>query len=206
MQVASNTFTAVAPAPGAAINPMLFTVSDVKYYRNVPFEDYLKIPGVSFSSIKGFEGEKTEGMKLGERVHQYLNEPHLYDWQQSEIVRPIAGVIRSKIGTAFKFMEKELAFTCWFHYMGMKLLYKGRSDLIKTGQVLVDYKVMAGGLDNAINHFGYDRQISGYCLPTGCRMGIIISWNKNQKKPEQRTIIPDSTFWATQVVRLGVPA
>lgn len=187
-------------------NPYVFQVENVRYYRDMPFEEYLSIPGISFSSIKGFEGAPSIGMQLGTRVHNFLNEPALYDWEQVEVVRPIAAAIRAKLGNAYKFMEKELAFTAEFHYLGMVMVYKGRADLIKVGNVLVDYKVLSGSLDSAIERFGYDRQLSGYCLATGCRLGIIISWNKAKKRIEQRTITPDPTFWMHHVVKLGRPA
>lgn len=206
----SNSQPANATPPnvhsGTPRNPYVFQVDNTQYYRDMPFEEYLKIEGVSFSSIKGFNGTPSEGMRLGTRVHNYLNEPALYDWEQAELVRPIAGAVRGKLGTAYKYMEKELAFTSEFHYMGMILKYKGRADLIKVNNVLVDYKVLAGGLDSAIERFGYDKQISGYCLATGCRLGIIIAWNKAKRKIETRTITPDPTFWMHHVVKLGRPS
>ena len=81
-------------------------ILNTQYYHNLDFEDYLKMPGTSYSSIKGFEGEPTEGMKLGSRVHAYLNEPKEYDWQQVDIVIPIATALRGCLGDAFHYLDK----------------------------------------------------------------------------------------------------
>lgn len=181
-------------------------VKNLTFYRDQCFDEYIKMPGISYSSIKGFVGEMSKGMQLGERVHHYLNEPKKYDWQQVEIVKPIAAAIRQELGEAFQYLEKELAFTAEFHYSGMKMLYKGRADAIKVPHILVDYKVLSGNLAAAVNIFGYDRQLSGYCLATGCKKGYIIAWNKNKRQIEKKIILPEQGFWKIQVLRFGVPA
>lgn len=180
-------------------------VTQTKYYHNLPFEDYLTMPGTSYSSIKGFEGEPTEGMKLGTRVHNYLNEPATYDWQQSDIVIPIATQLRAYLGEAYHYLDKEVAFHSTFVHNGMKMLYKGRADMMKAGRIIVDLKVLSGPLPAAITRFGYERQVSGYCLATGCNMGLILAWNKLKKRVETKMIRPDESFWAYQCVRLGEP-
>jgi hypothetical protein len=180
-------------------------VLNTQYYHNLPFEDYLKMKGTSYSSIKGFEGEPTEGMKLGTRVHAYLNEPDKYDWQQADIVVPVATQLRAYLGDSFHYLEKEVAFTSNFIHNGMKLAYKGRADMMKAGRIIVDLKVLAGPLPAAIIRFGYERQISGYCLATSAKMGLIVAWNKLQKKVEVRAIKPDAAFWEYQTVRMGEP-
>lgn len=180
-------------------------ITQVKYYHDLPFEDYLKLPGTSYSSIKGFQGEPTEGMKLGTRVHAYLNEPATYDWQQAEVVIPIAKGLRNYLGDAFKYFDKEVAFTSIFEHNGMRLAYKGRADMIKIGRVVLDIKVLSGRLAPSIERFGYDRQISGYCLATGCSAGLIVAYNKWDKKVETRYINPDATFWEYQCVKRGEP-
>jgi hypothetical protein len=180
-------------------------VTNTKYYHNLDFEDYLKMEGTSYSSIKGFEGEPTEGMKLGTRVHAYLNEPKEYDWQQADIVVPIATSLRTYLGEAFHHLDKEVAFTSNFNHNGMRLKYKGRADMMKAGRIIVDLKILAGPLPAAIDRFGYTRQISGYCLATGASVGLILAWNKLQKRVEVKAIKPDENFWAFQCVRMGEP-
>lgn len=180
-------------------------VLNITYHRDLSFEDYLKLPGTSFSGIKGFEGEPTEGMKLGTRVHNYLNEPAQYDWQQAELVLPIAKAVRAYLGDAYHVLEKEVAFTADFVHNGMRLRYKGRADMLRIGRLVVDIKVLGGGLDAAIERFKYNDQVSGYCLGTCSPMGLIIAYNKIKRKVEVKTVRPNAAWWEYQVVKHGEP-
>lgn len=180
-------------------------VSNVKYYTDQDFADYLKMPGTSFSSLKDEVITPTAGMQLGTRVHNYLNEPDKYDWQQPEMVLPIAKVLRTYIGEAFEYLEKEVAFTADFTHNGMVLHYKGRADMLKVGRLIIDIKVLAGGVAPAIDRFGYDKQISGYCYGTGAPLGLIIAYNKLSKKVEVKAIKPNAEFWEYQIVSRGEP-
>lgn len=179
-------------------------VANTIYYHNQDFADYLAMPGISFSGLKD-EVIATEGMKLGTRVHNYLNEPDKYDWKQAEIVLPIAKAIRMHIGDAFNFLDKEVAFSSDFIHNGMLLKYKGRADMMFTGRIIIDIKVLSGSIQSAIERFGYDKQISGYCLATGAKLGLIISWNKPAKRVETKLIKPSKDFWEYQCVHRGMP-
>lgn len=189
----------------AYIDPDVFTVRNLKLYKDLDFDKYLMMTGVSYSTIKGFCGEISEGMKLGTRVHQALGEPEKYDWQNAKEVLKIAGEIRKVIGPAFKYMDKEIAFTAEFHYQGFMMIYKGRIDLGALKKIIIDYKVLSGSVQNAIDMFGYDRQLSGYCLATDTPMARIIAWNKNKKQTETQTIYPDCRWWAEKVLTYGYP-
>jgi len=179
-------------------------ISNITYYRGLDFEDYLKLPGTSFSSLKG-EIPVSAGMALGSRVHAYINEPDKYDWQQVDIVKPIAATLRAVVGDAFKYLEKEVAFTCDMEHNGLVLTYRGRADMLKVGRIVIDLKVLAGSLESACSRFGYVDQISGYCLPTNCDRGLIIAYNKSTKKVETKLIKPTPGFWEYTVARLGRP-
>lgn len=188
-----------------AINPDIFTVRNLQVYENVPFDEYLQINGTSYSSIKGFCGEISEGMKLGSRVHAFLGEPHEYDWQDYSTVKTIAGEIKKRIGPAFKYLAKEVCFTAEFHYHGFMMRFKGRVDAGEFQKIILDYKILSGGVDSAIQMFGYDRQMSGYCLATNTPMALIIAWNKSKKRIEPKTIKPDYRWWAEKVLTHGYP-
>lgn len=185
-------------------------IANLKYYRNLPFEDYLQLPGVSFSSMKG-EVIPTAGMMLGTRVHNYLNEPEKYDWKQVDEVKAIAGALRGTLGDSFKYMEKEIAFTCDMIHNGMVMKYKGRADVLKPGRIVVDFKVLGGSVESACERFGYPDQLAGYAFPNMCNRALILAYNKMRKVPEiklitQRDIEKSiNEYWAYQVVRLGVP-
>lgn len=178
-------------------------VSNTIYYDSLDFDKYLQTEGTSFSSIKGFEGTPTAGMQLGTRVHNYISEPEKYDWQQVEEVKAIAGAIRGFVGGAFKYAKKEISFTSDFTFQGLTMKYKGRADALIKGQLIIDYKVLSGSLENACNLFRYPEQISGYCLAAGCEKGLIIAYNKRLKKIETKLITPSTDFWEYNIVRFG---
>lgn len=182
-------------------------VANTTYYPDMPFDEYLALPGNSFSSIKndGVPLPVSDGMLVGTRVHNYLLEPEKYDWQQPEIVQPIAKKIREILGDALPLLDKEIAFTSDFTHNGMTLKYKGRADMLKTGRIVIDLKVLGGYLPNAIERFGYHKQLSGYCFATGCPRGLIIAYNKATKKIETATIFPNADFWQYQCVHRGEP-
>lgn len=179
-------------------------ISNVKYYRELPFEEYLAMPGTSFSSLKG-EIPESAGMALGTRVHNYLFTPLAYDWQDAHMVRPIAGAIRSFMGDALPVMEKEVAFTADFLHNGLCLAYKGRADLLKIGRIVIDLKILGGSLEAASTRFGYPHQLSGYCLATHSPMALIIAYNKARKAVETKVIKPDVEFWQYVTVSHGRP-
>lgn len=178
-------------------------VSNVIYHPAQDFAQYLKIPGTSFSSLKAFKGGATLGMQLGTRVHNYLNEPEQYDWIDSDVVLPIAGKIKEKLGAAYNHLQKELGVTCDLLHDGMMLNYKGRIDMVIPGRIVVDLKVLAGKLQDAVKYFKYDRQISGYCLASGCSIGLIVAYNKKEKKVETMLIKPCSIFWEQTIGERG---
>lgn len=180
-------------------------VRDTTYYSDLDFDTYLALPGVSYSSLKDVVITPTEGMKLGTRVHQYLNEPDKFDWVNADTVIPIAAAIRKYIGDAFHYLEKEVAFTSSFIHNDMMLQYKGRADMLKAGRIVIDVKVLAGSLEGAVKHFGYDRQVSGYCLATGAPLGLIVAYNKSKKIVEMKSIKPCAEFWSYQTVFRGIP-
>lgn len=181
-------------------------ITNVQYYHNLPFEDYLALPGISYSGIKGFSGPPNAGMSLGTKVHAYLLEPNTYTWEDAETVKAIAAVIRPILGPALAVLDKEVAFTCDMEYNGMVLHYKGRADLLKAGRIVVDLKVLGGALQPAIERFGYQDQISGYCLATGSPLGLIVAYNRAKKKGEMQRIQPNVEYWRYQIVHRGIPA
>jgi hypothetical protein len=104
-------------------------------------------------------------------------------------------------------MEPELAFTARFEHNGMYLNYKGRTDLIYKGKLIVDLKILSGKLEPAIERFGYDKQLSGYALATGCKNAMIISYNKANKHNvlETKLIEPNEDWWNYMVIKYGTP-
>lgn len=194
-------------------------VFNTQYYRDTDFDLYRQMPGISYSSLRETEAPKTPtpAMALGTKVHQFLLEPHLYNYDDVAMVKPIALEIRNYLGEAFPAFEKELSFTATFTHNGMMMPYKGRADMIKIGKLIIDIKVSNMYLHRGVSHFGYERQLAGYCLATGTvgempngLAAIIISYNKVTRRVERhlikrQTIAEQVAFWEYQVVKHGQP-
>ncbi len=179
------------------------TVSNIKYYNNLEFENYLAMDGVSYSSTKENIFTPSEGSMLGTRTHNYLLEPEKYDWIDADKVKPMAAAIRKYLGDSLQYLQKEVAFTAEFEHNGLTMLYKGRFDLGLPGTLIVDLKIMAADLAPAVKYFGYDKQLSGYCYGTNTPLALIISFNKKKKIIETQIIKPCEQFWEYQVSSRG---
>lgn len=186
-------------------------VSNLQYYTDLDFNDYLKMEGFSYSSLKRHENGTdiipSQGMMLGTRVHNYILEPHKYDDVDRHIVVPIASDLRKYLGAAINHLEKEVAFTAILEHQGMFLQYKGRADLIYKGKLIVDLKILSGKLQYAIERFGYDKQLSGYALASGCKNALILSYNKAKKRDnlESFMVKPNEDWWNYMIVKYGTP-
>jgi hypothetical protein len=185
-------------------------VSNVKYYSDLDFNEYLSLKGYSFSSLKMLESgqnkfEPTEGMKLGTRVHNFLLEPHKYDGVERERVGEIAKYIKLHLGTLLPHLEKELSISAMFTHNGYQMQYKGRLDLCIRGRLIIDLKILGGGLENAVNYFKYDRQVSGYSFANGSINAQIISYNKLKKRDaiETQMITPNQEWWNYVIQKYG---
>lgn len=181
-------------------------ISDLKYYHNLDFDQYIALPGFSFSGFKG-DVPDSPGLRLGHMVHTYLLEPTRFDWNHSHMneVKRIAAAIRGKLGVLLPTMQKELSITANFHHNGLTLPYKGRIDLGVPGSLIIDLKILSGSLHSAIERFGYDHQLSGYCVATSTPIAMIVSFNKKIKDVESAIITPSKDWWQYRVLTHGIP-
>lgn len=179
------------------------------YGSELTFEDYLKLPGLSYSGIKneGRDNEfiPTQKMKLGTQVHSYLLTPEVYDHTNKEIVRPMAVELKRTIGQLTNHLKPEIAVTSFFSAQNFVMPYKGRIDLGIPGRLVVDLKVSEMEIDSAIKFFGYDKQLTGYCKALGCALAIIVSINPKTLKTKVTKITHDENWWNYQIITRGTP-
>lgn len=193
------------------------TVHNVTLLPDVPFDDYLKMPGWSYSGIKGAKIEPTPKMGLGTACHNYLLTPSEYNHDHN-LVPALAFELKKMLGPLLPFCWPELAVTAEFVHDGMVMPYKGRIDLpvVLDGQVsnplnlVIDIKVTEMDTRKGIDFFGYHHQVNGYALAIGASRMVIVSVNpKKLKKREIATqVIPiqrETRFWEQAVLKLGKP-
>lgn len=183
-------------------------VSNVQLYKNLPAAEYFRMPGVSYSAIKweGVPPMESEGMALGTLVHNYLLEPAKYNHEQADIVRPLAIGLKNAVGPLIRTLIPEMAVTADFEYQGLVMPYKGRLDLCIPGRIVVDFKVLEnGGLQKAVEYFGYGNQQNGYAASIAAKQAIIISISRKTKKTEFYSVPLTTRWWEYQVAHRGKP-
>lgn len=174
------------------------TITNRKKYGSLDFDEYLKLEGISFSAIKAFKGEQTEGMKIGTYVHNFISEPDKYNGEEAAIVVPLARTIITELGTAAKFGKAEVCMTAKYEFEGMEMIHKSRIDRLYNGLV-IDFKVIAGSLQQYVQRFQYDEQLRGYMNDSGVDTGMILSVNRKTRQTE-RIIIKQNHYWWNQKI------
>lgn len=182
-------------------------ISNLQIHPTILFDEYLALPGYSYSGIKndGNTISPSKKMQLGTQVHNYLLTPREYNYDNHEIVKPCADAVRAKLGPLLKYLRPELAVQADFIHNGFRMPYKGRIDLCITERIVIDIKVSEMPLHKAVAYFGYNDQLSGYSLAIGAKVAIIISINPKTKVITTMNIPITSRFWEYHIQRLGEP-
>jgi len=183
------------------------TISNITYYENLPFDEYLKLPGFSYSTLKNNGvpfGEPTEKMRLGTAVHNYLLEPHLFD-HSNKRAKQLALLVKGIIGPMLQFMEAELSFTATMEHEGFVMPYKGRADLAIRKRLIIDLKVTEMDARKAIDFFGYQHAITGYMAGCAAPTAFIASINSKKETTQVISIAPVSQFWNEKILQFGWP-
>lgn len=168
-----------------------------------PFDEYLSLPGWSYSGIKN-DGAKviaTPKMQLGTAVHNCLLAPEEERCENAALARPIAKALAAVLGPLLAALKPELAITADFIHAGFRMAYKGRIDLAIPGRLVVDIKVTEmKDLAAFIKFFGTDYQLNGYGI--GIKAKTILMLSIHPKTFKTNLInIPLNTYWWEQEVK-----
>lgn len=183
-------------------------VSNVKFYENLSFQDYIQTPGISFSSLKADKMkpiEETDKMRFGTCVHNLLLEPSKVKTPLPN-ARGVAIRLKQSLGNLITLMKPELTVTADFEHQGLVLKFKGRIDLGAPGRYVVDIKVTEQLVRKVIEYFRYDRQLTGYMLAIGAKYAFIVGVHpKKNLPPDVEIINPDYGFWRETIIKYGEP-
>lgn len=184
---------------------MSINITNIKYHPELSFEDYLKLDGTSFSGLKKFDGQITAGMHLGSLVHKYLLKPKEYNYEQYDIVRPLASKLVDFVGIdIIKASVAEVPITADLEYDEFRFKWKGVPDLRMEDVVVIDFKVIKGNdLEYYCNRFNYPEQIRGYMNPNKIDLGLIIAINSLNRQVMVKAIAQDQTFWKNIILTRG---
>ncbi len=181
-------------------------IHNLMTYENMPFEEYLSLPGFSYSGIKnaGVKIATTEKMRFGSLVDAYTFEPNMYSGEKFKLVRPVSQAVKEKLGPLLHQGKRQLVVTCVMVHRGLGMLYKGRVDLY-AGKIVVDMKVSDLDLLKAINFFGYNNQVNGYALALGAQVSVIVSVHPKTYKVSTMAVPTKSEWWEEKVLQYGQP-
>lgn len=179
------------------------TISNRQYHNCPTFDDYLKLPGNSFSSLRGFNGTTTEKMRLGTSVHQYLTDPAAFKGDlRIRIIKPLAMTLKAMVGDLWEYLEHRICVTADFEHEGFVLKYRGELDSGIKGKIVIDYKI-GENVRKSMNFFAYPDQLSGYAAGIDARHAFLIGINPKTFKTDVIQIVPDWTWWESQIVLKG---
>lgn len=184
----------------------MIEVRNLKIHNDIPFDEYLKIPGYSFSGVcaenrlKPFE--VTKKMRFGSQVDSYLFTPsefkldHEFSIQQ---IRSCALCIKQKLGAIYKHLEFQISITADFVYEGFVLHYKGRPDSGIRNILVVDLKLTEG-----MNpRYNYPAQLSGYAIALGAPIAFIAAQHPKKEICDIHQIEVTHDFWQQQILLKG---
>jgi hypothetical protein len=202
----------------------MITFTNTQRYNNLPFEEYLQLPGFSHSWLKNeFNGvqkvfNSTDKVKIGKIVDLIISgdTPNISD-PLYPIGKNIAYDLDKQYGSMIKLFDKQAAFTSDMCFNGFKMTGKFLLDFLFKNIAVIDLKVThekltsRKKLQELILHMGYHNQLFGYCGVTGVNDGYIMAYSV----PLKQTIIesmknlfpnwwhPSNIFWEDKIVQHG---
>lgn len=189
--------------------------NNVKEYKDLPFEQYIKLKGLSHSYLKGEQNgvpkffEVNEKMRLGSMVDAFLTQPDEIDFSSPlfNIGREIAISIKKEFGSIISHLEPQISYTGELEFQGFKIQSQGRLDWLLRGHAVVDLKVTeATDLKPLIKFMGYDNQMWHYGGFAKVNKSFILAYSTKLKKCLpliEITRTERNEFWEGKILKFG---
>jgi len=182
-----------------------------KRYDNLPFDEYLKVGGYSYSFLKReYAGSvpafnSTSKVELGKLVDAILTQPDDIDIYSPQLktAEKIATVLTDNFPV--NQFEAQVSMTCDMEYIGLKMPFRGRLDWGLKDIAVIDLKVTAEkNLRQVINHMGYDNQLFGYCGAYGVKLGYILIYSSTSSQYDLIQMpLNGEQFWKEKILKFG---
>lgn len=199
----------------------MLVYSNIKRYDNLPFKDYLQLPGLSHSTVKSMRNglpqsiAPTEKMRFGSMVDDIISGEPVDIF--SENYRP-AQEVANELYRIFPFIDKfqkQVSFTATIEWNGLAMETKGRPDWLLPNKFHVDLKVTSLSLntkekrDNYLTHFRYENALFHYAKLAEVPQAYLLSYSRADKKcwlfpPFDCT--GSNLFWENALIDNGVIA
>lgn len=189
--------------------------TNIQRIDNMPFEDYLNLPGYSHSFLKRERNgvaeslTMTDNIMIGSLVDAILTDPAKADMSHVlyGIARQISAEIKLKFGHIIKHFKKQVSYTGNICFGDFVMPVKGRLDFLLEGIAVVDLKITKSkDIDGLIEFMGYKNQMWHYCRFPGITKSYLIIYSIPLKQTFIKYIDcsnPFNQFWADKVVMFG---
>jgi hypothetical protein len=189
--------------------------SNIQRYDNLPFEDYLKLPGFSHSFLKRERSgvaedlKMTDNIRVGSLVDSILTEPRKADMYSPlyPYAREIAAVIKNRFGSFIDKFQKQVSFTTDVSFGDFTMPVKGRLDFLVAAMAVVDLKVtMSRDLRSLIEFMGYKNQMFNYCKMPKVDTAYLMIYSVPLKKTEIIKVDCQgnrNAFWEEKIIKFG---
>ena len=181
------------------------TVTNLKYHTNLTFDQYLEMPGWSYSKIKSETMPFTGSAKvsLGKQVHTYLTEPDNFTGDVY-MVRSLAMTLKRATGALWPHLKHCIKMTADFCHEGFVMPYKGEIDSGIPGKLVIDYKV-GENVRKTMFRFGYIEQLTGYMLASDSPAAMILAIHPKTHAVDVIPVPKNVPWWEKQVITRGYP-
>jgi len=190
------------------------TYHNICRYDNMPFDEYLKLPGLSHSTIKsgGVAIIQTDAMALGSLVDGILTDPASVNMKdpQYKDAKIIAQHIREQFKTVLPELKSQVSYTGEIRrqveggYFKMKT--KGRIDFLLERHFITDLKVTKSkDIRKTMTIFRYDNQMFNYAGLARVEEAYLAAYSRPTKKLEivKMDLSTGEEFWSEAVVKYG---
>lgn len=189
--------------------------SNITRYDNMPFDQYLQLPGYSHSFLKRERNGVcedltiTDNIRIGSLVDAILTDPEKVDMSSPlyPYARDIAAKIRASFGPMIQRFQKQVSFTAEASYLDFTMPVTGRLDFMLPGYAVIDLKVTKSkDMKGLIDHMGYKNQGWNYCKMAGVGLFYLMIHSIPLKKTELIKIdcrSDDNGFWMDKILKFG---
>lgn len=192
--------------------PLIY--SNVTRHENMRWQDYVKLPGYSFSYLKRASSggtasyfTPTDKMRLGTISDAILMQQDEVDMKDPLFphARNIASALMSTWGAQIKSFQCQVSYsgTVTCGEFGMEV--KGRTDWELKNHAIIDLKITeATNLPELVKFMGYDNQQNNYCGLAALPTAYILAYNHKLKRclPLLRLPYdPHSQWWKDKIIR-----
>lgn len=194
----------------------MITYNSINCIPGLSFEQYLQLPGYSFSTLKTMKdgvAEEVVGtwkMRLGSIVDAILSEQPIKGMMNDELypaAKKIAFRILQQWGDEIRFFKKQQSYTGVATFNGFGLPVRGRPDYELPKFAVIDLKIThEKDMRGVIKHFNYEDQLFNYAKLANVPHGFILMYSTKLGIADmfyadcRRTI---SSFWQSKIMDYG---